>query len=89
MSFVLLILLIVFVLGPLARAAAGRIGAGPGERALPGAAHEVARLREEVDRLSAEVARLAEEQAFTLKLLAPGGEPPTPGPSPASGGGEH
>jgi hypothetical protein len=81
MSFVLLILLIVFVAGPIARAYADRIGRGA--RALPGASEETARLREEVDRLGAEVARLSEEQAFMLRLLTPGEEgtaPLTPRP---------
>ncbi len=70
----ILILAIIFVLAPVARAYAGRIRHE--ERALPGASpEEVARLREEVDRLGSEVARLTEEQGFMLRLLAPGGKP--------------
>jgi hypothetical protein len=71
MAFVIAIMLIVFVLGPIARALAVRLGRG-GDAALPGAPQEVARLREEVDRLGVEVARLTDEQAFMLRLLAPG-----------------
>jgi hypothetical protein len=71
MAFVIAIMLIVFVLGPIARALAVRLARG-GDVALPGAPQEVARLREEVDRLGVEVARLSEEQAFMVKLLAPG-----------------
>ncbi|MEW5927111.1 MAG: hypothetical protein AB1941_06495 [Gemmatimonadota bacterium] len=83
-AFVLAILMIVFVLGPVARSYAARLERGGGT-ALPGDAQEVARLREEVDRLGAEVARLSEEQAFTLKLLAPGEKPQAPGPSSQTG----
>jgi hypothetical protein len=82
MAFVIAIMLIVFVLGPIARALAVRLARG-GDAALPGAPQEVARLREEVDRLGVEVARLTDEQAFMLRLLAPGeqkqesgGDPP-------------
>ncbi len=82
MAFVIAIMLIVFVLGPIARALAVRLARG-GDTALPGAPQEVARLREEVDRLGVEVARLTDEQAFMLRLLAPGeqkqesgGDPP-------------
>lgn len=79
MAPVVLILLIVFVFAPIARAAAERLRRG-GREALPGGGPEVARLREEVDRLGAEVARLTEEQAFMLRLLAPGGpSAPEPG----------
>ena len=81
MTFVVAIILIVFVLGPIARALAERLGRG-GDTALPGAPQEVARLRDEVDRLSSEMARLSEEQAFMLRLLAPGEQkqPPEGGP---------
>jgi len=89
MAFVIAIMLIVFVLGPIARALAVRLGRG-GDAALPGAPQEVARLREEVDRLGVEVARLTDEQAFMLRLLAPGeqkqavgGDDPA-GPPPAA-----
>ncbi len=71
MVFVLALMLIVFVLAPIARALAVRLGRG-GDAALPGAPQEVARLREEVDRLGVEVARLTDEQTFMLRLLAPG-----------------
>ncbi|HEV2147812.1 MAG TPA: hypothetical protein VGR37_10450 [Longimicrobiaceae bacterium] len=84
MPLVVLILLIVFVVGPIARAYADRVRRGA--NALPGAAEETARLREEVDRLAAEVARLSEEQSFMLRLLAPGEGTPSPGPSPQGGG---
>ncbi|HEX2094930.1 MAG TPA: hypothetical protein VHG28_21195 [Longimicrobiaceae bacterium] len=77
-AFVLAIIFIVFVLGPMARAHADRVGRGADPAAFPGTAPEVVRLREEVDRLSAEVAKLTEEQQFMLRLLAPGDRPPTP-----------
>lgn len=85
MAAVIVILLIVFVLAPFARAAAARLGRG-GDTALPGAPQEVARLREEVDRLGAEVTRLSEEQAFMLRLLAPGEQKQAPGGPPAGPG---
>ncbi|HEX2187415.1 MAG TPA: hypothetical protein VHG51_00895 [Longimicrobiaceae bacterium] len=93
-AFVIAILLVVFVLGPIARALAKRLEPGAGPAAFPGGPQEVARLRDEVDRLGVEVARLTEEQAFVLKLLAPGEEAPgspatatpSPGPSPQGGG---
>lgn len=88
MAPVVLILLIVFVLAPIARASAERLRRS-GREALPGGGPEVARLREEVDRLGAEVARLTEEQAFMLRLLAPGaapGDDPAGGPSPVPPG---
>ncbi|HEV2733829.1 MAG TPA: hypothetical protein VGV85_03285 [Longimicrobiaceae bacterium] len=81
MAFVIAIMLIVFVLGPIARALAVRLGRG-GDAALPGAPQEVARLREEVDRLGVEVARLTDEQAFMLRLLAPGEQKREPGGDP-------
>ena len=76
------ILVVVFVLGPIARAYADRVRREG--RALPAPpTEEVALLRDEVERLGAEVARLSEEQAFMLRLLAPGekkqgsgGDPP-------------
>ncbi|HEX8271153.1 MAG TPA: hypothetical protein VF615_00800 [Longimicrobiaceae bacterium] len=78
------VLVVVFVLGPLARALASRISRDP--RPLPGAPpEEVARLRDEVDRLGAEVTRLSEEQAFMLKLLA-SGEKPQGGQGPSQAG---
>ncbi len=88
--FWLFALFIFFVLGPVARAYAERVRRGGGGE-LPGAPpQEVGRLREEVDRLGAEVARLSDEQAFMLRLLAPGerkqgpeGQPPA-GPPPAA-----
>ncbi|HET7231119.1 MAG TPA: hypothetical protein VFJ16_13995 [Longimicrobium sp.] len=45
---------------------------------------ELARLREEVDQLTAQVVRLQDEQSFTMRLLAEGGERPAalPGPAP-------
>jgi hypothetical protein len=83
MAFVIAIMLIVFVLGPIARALAVRLGRG-GDAALPGAPQEVARLREEVDRLGMEVARLSDEQAFMLRLLGPGDQKQEP-QGPAAG----
>ena len=72
------ILVVVFVLGPIARAVATRVSrGGPALPAPP--SQEVALLREEVERLGAEVARLNEEQAFMLRLLAPGEQKPVPG----------
>ena len=72
----ILVLAILFVLAPVARAYAGRIRRE--DRILPGASpEEVARLREEVERLGGEVSRLHEEQAFMLRLLAPGGTAPS------------
>ena len=73
MSLVVLILLIVFVAGPIGRAYAERVRREA--PALPGAGEEIARLRDDVERLGAEVARLTEEQAFMLRLLSPGDEP--------------
>jgi hypothetical protein len=71
MGIVLIIMAMVFVLGPLAKAYADRLSRG-----LPADAEaqrlELARLREEVDRLSVEMARLQEEQSFMLKLLNAG-----------------
>lgn len=72
------ILVVVFVLGPIARAVATRVSrGGPVLPAPP--SQEVALLREEVERLGAEVARLNEEQAFMLRLLAPGEQKQVPG----------
>jgi hypothetical protein len=72
MASVLIILLLVLVLGPVARAYAQRLSRGDHTSIGP-ADGDVARLREEVDRLSADVARLQEEQSFMMKLLS-GGE---------------
>ncbi|MET0396408.1 MAG: hypothetical protein ABW277_06270 [Longimicrobiaceae bacterium] len=75
------ILVVVFVLGPIARAVATRVSrGGPALPAPP--SQEVALLREEVERLGAEVARLNEEQAFMLRLLAPGEQKQVPGSEP-------
>lgn len=75
------ILVVVFVLGPIARAVATRVSrGGPALPAPP--SPEVALLREEVERLGAEVARLNEEQAFMLRLLAPGEQKQAPGGEP-------
>ena len=72
------ILVVVFVLGPIARAVAARVSrGGPALSAPP--SQEVALLRDEVERLGAEVARLSEEQAFMLRLLAPGEQKQAPG----------
>ena len=85
-AFVLAILVIVFVLAPVARSYAARVERGSGGgAALPGNSQEVARLREEVDRLGAEVARLSEEQAFMVRLLSSGEQKPSSGEGPPVG----
>jgi hypothetical protein len=72
MASVLIILLLIFVFGPIARGYAERLSRGDLPSIGPGEG-DVARLREEVDRLSQDVARLQEEQGFMMKLLS--GEP--------------
>ena len=71
MSTLLIIFLLIFVLGPIAKAYADRIS-----RELPPgsdiAAAELARLREEVERLTVDLARLQEEQSFMVQLLSEG-----------------
>jgi hypothetical protein len=71
MSFIFIILIIVFVLAPIARAYADRLG-----RELPpgsdASAAEIARLREEVERLALDVSRLQDEQSFMVRLLEEG-----------------
>jgi hypothetical protein len=69
MTFFIVIFIIVFVLAPLANAAAKRLSAPPSPGALP---DDVARLREELDQLTAQVSRLQEEQGFMLRLLTEG-----------------
>ncbi|MBV9774024.1 MAG: hypothetical protein JO040_08750 [Gemmatimonadetes bacterium] len=72
MSIAIVVILCIFVLGPLARGASRGAfrqvapGGSPEDRA------EIARLREEVDRLGTEVMRLSEEQGFMMRLLEPG-----------------
>ena len=71
MFTVLIIFGTVFVLAPIAKAYADRIG-----RQTPledGARVEIARLREDVERLSGQIARLEEEHSFMVKLLDEGG----------------
>ena len=62
MSIALIILLLIFVVGPIAKGYGDRISRGD-HTAIGPADGDVARLREEVDRLSADVARLQEEQS--------------------------
>jgi hypothetical protein len=71
MASVLIILLLIFVFGPIARGYAERLSRGDLPSIAPGES-DVARLREEVDRLSQDVARLQEEQSFMMKLLDSG-----------------
>jgi cell division protein FtsB len=69
MSTLLLILVMIFVLGPIAKAYADRIS----REIPPGSdinAAELARLKEEMERLAAEVARLQDEQSFMVQLLS-------------------
>jgi hypothetical protein len=70
MTFVLLILTVIFVLGPIARAYADRLSREPPESL--DRTREVARLREEVERLALEVSRLQDEQSFMVRLLSDG-----------------
>ena len=71
MATLLIIMAMIFVLGPIAKAFADRISRG-----LPADADaqrlELARVREEVERMSLEVSRLRDEQSFMLKLLNQG-----------------
>lgn len=65
----LLIIVIIFVLAPIANAYAKRMSR-PG---LPAAdAAELGRLREEMDRLGAQVAKMDDQQSFMLRLLEDG-----------------
>jgi hypothetical protein len=73
MTWLLILILIVFVLAPIAQAYAKRLNAPEAPSMLPG---EVARMREEIDQLAAHVNRLQEEQSFMLKLLSEGKKPP-------------
>lgn len=68
MASVLIILLLIFVFGPIARGYAERLSRGEIPSIRPQES-DVARLREEVDRLSQDVARLQEEQSFMMNLL--------------------
>jgi hypothetical protein len=67
MYFLLLVLLIVFVLAPMAQAYAKRLNPPDVPGVKP---NEIARLREEVDQLAATVNRLQDEQSFMLRLLS-------------------
>jgi hypothetical protein len=71
MATLVIILAIVFVLGPIAKAYAERISRDLPPGADPSPA-ELARLRDEVERLSAEVSRLHDEQSFMVRLLTDG-----------------
>jgi hypothetical protein len=70
MFTILIIFGTVFVLAPIAKAYADRIG-----RSMPlddASRAEIGRLRDEVERLSGQVARLEEEHSFMVKLLDDG-----------------
>jgi hypothetical protein len=75
MEFAFIILVFVFVVGPVVRGYAKRLSRG--HLPLDIGSGDVARLREEVDRLSQDVARLQEEQSFMMKLLGSGEPGPT------------
>ncbi|MDT8436954.1 MAG: hypothetical protein RRA92_09380 [Gemmatimonadota bacterium] len=83
MSTFILILLVVFVLGPLAGGVAKRLEGGrsaPPPEGLGGAdAERLARLEGQVEALADRVHELAEHQEFLTRLL----EAPTPGGRPA------
>ena len=67
MTTILIVLILIFVLGPIASAYAKRIErGGVEEKRLTG---EVRVLKEEVDRLQHEVHRLLEEQSFMVRML--------------------
>ena len=68
MSFVLILIAIIFLGAPLA-AAAGRRLEREGSQLNQASLAEIGRLRDEVERLSGEVHRLQEEQSFIVNLL--------------------
>lgn len=72
MTFILAILFIMFVLGPIARAIAGSIEKSGEKRALEaqaGASEQLVALSEQLQLLADRVDRLSEEQSFLLRVL--------------------
>jgi hypothetical protein len=69
MTWLLMLLLIIFVLAPMAQAYARRLNPPDVPGVKPG---EIARLREELELLAAQVNQLQDEQSFMLRLLTEG-----------------
>lgn len=72
MTFILAILFIMFVLGPIARAIAGSIEKSGDKRALEaqaGASQQLIALQDQLQLLADRVDRLSEEQSFLLRVL--------------------
>lgn len=71
MSPIILILLVIFVVAPLAVAVANRIEAGADRRQVPGGAdpQRVAQLEGQIEALVDQVQELAEHQEFLTRLL--------------------
>lgn len=72
MTFILAILFIMFVLGPIARAIAVSIEKSGEKRALEaqnGASAQLVALSEQMQLLSERVDRLSEEQSFLLRVM--------------------
>ena len=72
MTFILAILFIMLVLGPIARAIAGSIEKSGDKRALEaqaGASQQLIALQEQLQLLADRVDRLSEEQSFLLRVL--------------------
>ncbi len=75
MTFVLAILFIMFVLGPIARAIAASIEKSGDKRALEaqtGASEQLVALSEQMHLLAERVDRLSEEQSFLLRVMEEG-----------------
>jgi len=72
MTFILAILFIMFVLGPIARAIAVSIEKSGDKRALEaqtGASEQLVALSEQMHMLAERVDRLSEEQSFLLRVM--------------------
>jgi len=72
MTFILAILFIMFVLGPIARAIAASIEKSGEKRALEaqtGASEQLVTLSEQMQLLAERVDRLSEEQSFLLRVM--------------------